>query len=124
MLKAESTARGMEGEGKGVGGVEHLHQGLMGVAAQGTALINIVLLHQRQQQHAINVPNVQVLYLRRHSLPLMSKPGLTPGIQVGLHSGCNDLRVYGMRPLMMTMMMHGRELWRFAVGIGTAACML
>ncbi len=34
----------------------------MGVAAQRAPLINGVLLDERQEQHAINVANIQLLY--------------------------------------------------------------
>ena len=73
------------------GGLD-LHQGLVSVAAQRTALIDVVFLHQRQQQHAINVANVQLLDLGGNLLTLMSVSGLAPGVQIRLHSWCNDLQ--------------------------------
>lgn len=64
----------------------------MGVATQRAALVNGVLLNQRQQKHAIDIANVQVLYLGRNPVPLKGVTGLPPAVQVGLHTRCNDLK--------------------------------
>jgi len=51
------------------------------VAIQGAALINAVLNHQGQEQHSIDVPNVQLLDADRYLLTLCSLAS-TPGVQV------------------------------------------
>ena len=66
----------------------------MGVAAQRAALIDVVLLHQRQQQHAINVANVQLFNLGGDSLTLISPPSLSPSVQVCLHPWCYHLKAH------------------------------
>ena len=64
----------------------------MSVATQRAAFVNGVLLNQRQQQHAIDVANVQILYFGRNPVPLKGVAGLPPAVQVGLHPRCNDLK--------------------------------
>lgn len=64
----------------------------MSVATQGATLINGVLFHQRQQQHAINVSYVQILNLCRHPVTLNGIASLAPGVQVRLYSRLNDLK--------------------------------
>jgi len=63
----------------------------MGVPTQGAALIYVVLLHKGQQQHSINVPNVQVLNLGWDAITLCRVPWWTPGVQVRLHPWCYHL---------------------------------
>ena len=61
------------------------------MATQRAALIDVVLLHQRQQQHAIDVANAQLLNLGGYVLTLMGASGLSPGVQVRLDPWCNHL---------------------------------
>ena len=63
----------------------------MGVPTQGAALIYVVLLYEGQQQHAINVANVQVLNLGWDAITLCRVARWTPGVQVRLHPWCYHL---------------------------------
>ena len=63
----------------------------MGVSTQGAALIYVVLLYKRQQQHSINVADVQVLNLGWDAITLCCVPRWTPGVQVRLHPWCYDV---------------------------------
>lgn len=65
-------------------------EGLIGVTIQGAALINAVLDHQRQEQHAVNIAYVQLLNAHRYFLPLCCLAP-APGVQEGSHTGCNHL---------------------------------
>lgn len=68
------------------------HQGFMGVTTQGAALVYVVLLYERQQQHSINVANVQVLNLGWDAITLRRVARVAPCVQVRLHSWCYDLQ--------------------------------
>ena len=63
----------------------------MGVATQGAALIYVVLLYKGQQQHSIDVANVQVLNLGRDTITLCCVAGWAPGVQICLHPWSYDL---------------------------------
>lgn len=63
----------------------------MCVPAQGTALVDGVLNNERQDQHGVDVPNVQLLYPNRDVLPLSRCPASTPGVEVRLHFGLHHL---------------------------------
>lgn len=64
----------------------------MGVPTQGAALIYIVLLYKGQQQHSINVADVQVLNLGWDAIALCCVARWTPGVQARLHPWCYDLQ--------------------------------
>lgn len=66
-------------------GTTYRHKSLMGVATQWTALINVVLFHKGQQQHAVDVAYVQILDLCRDSITFGGVAWLAPSVQIGLH---------------------------------------
>lgn len=65
----------------------------MSVPAEGTALVHRVLNDERQDQHGVNVPNVQLLDAYWYVLPLSCCPAGTPCVQVRLHFGLNHLPI-------------------------------
>lgn len=66
-------------------------EGYVSVAAEWAALIDGVLLNQRQQQLTINIPNIQALNPDRDMLSLCCVTPLTPSVQVCFHLGLNYL---------------------------------
>ena len=69
----------------------YCHEGVVCVAAQRAALINGVLNDEWQDEHGVDVADVQLLDAHRNVLPLGCSPASTPGVQVGLHLGLHHL---------------------------------